>query len=114
MTLTKTQDELIARALTKLKVIGSGQSPDAEDRASVAAAIDGVLADLRARDVANVADVEAIPTEWFESLADLLAQAVADDFGAERDADRIAAAEAALRRKAAVAPTYQVQRAQYF
>ena len=114
MSLTRTQDELIARALAKLKVIGSGQSPDAEDRATIAAAVDGVLADLRARDVANVADVEAIPAEWFESLADIMAQAVADDFGAERAADRIAAAEAALRKKTAASPTYQVQRTQYF
>ena len=114
MTLTRTQDELIARALTKLKVIGSGQSPDAEDQATVAGAVDGVLADLRARDVVDVADVEAVPAAWFESLADILAQAVADDFGAERDANRIAAAEAALRRKIATGPTYERQRAEYF
>jgi hypothetical protein len=111
---TRTRDQLIARALTKLTVIGSGQSPDAEDRATVDDAVAGVLADLAARGVVEVANDDEIAIEWFESLAEILAQHVAADFGRERDAERIARAEAALIKKTVPGPTYQIQRADYF
>ena len=111
---SKTKDELIARALVKLLVIGAGQSPDAEDVACVNLAVDGVLADLAARGVADVADADDIPIAWFENLAEILAQSVAADFGALRDDGRIALAEMALRRKNASSATSEAQRVEYF
>ena len=111
---SKSRDELIARALVKLLVIGAGQSPDAEDAACVNDAVDGVLADLAARGVADVVDADDIPIAWFENLAEILAQSVAADFGAQRDDGRIALAEMALRRKNAASATSEAQRVEYF
>ena len=111
---SKTKDELIARALVKLLVIGAGQSPDAEDAACVDDAVDGVLADLAARGVADVVDADDIPIAWFENIAEILAQSVANDFGAQRDDTRIALAEMALRRKNASSATSEAQRVEYF
>jgi hypothetical protein len=111
---TKTRGQLVTRALVKLTVIGSGQSPDSEDTATVDDAVDGVLADLSARGVIDVPDDDAIPTEWFEDLATLLAQAVANDFGKEADPVKVQRAEMALIKKTVPGPTYQTQRGEYF
>ena len=111
---TKTRDDLVTRALMKLTVIGSGQSPDAEDAAAIDAAIDGVLADLATRDVVEVPDDDAIPAEWFEDLAEIVAQACARDFGRPKDQAEVDRAERALVKKGAPGPTYQRQAAEYF
>lgn len=112
--LTKTRDDLITRALTKLTVIGTGQSPDAEEAASVDDAIDGILLDLAARDVVEVADDDAIPSEWFEDLAEIVAQNCAKDFGRAKDQAEIDRAERSLIKKGTPGPTYQRQVAEYF
>jgi len=112
--LSKSRDDLVTRALVKLTVIGSGQSPDAEDAASIDAAIDGILGDLAARDVVAVADDDAIPAEWFEDLAEIVAQHCARDFGRVKDQAEIERAERALVKKGAPGPTYQRQTAEYF
>jgi hypothetical protein len=111
---TKTRDELIARALVKLHVIGSGQSPDAEEAASVDEAIDGILGDLAAREVVEVPDDDAIPSEWFEDIAEIVAQTCAQDFGKAKDRDAIALAERSLVKKGTPGPTYQRQTTEYF
>ena len=113
-TTTKTRDELIDRAATKLTIIGSGQSLDAEDSASIDAAIDGILGDLAARDVVEVPDDDAIPTEWFEDLAEIVAQFCGPDFGRAKDPNMIAMAERSLIKKGTPGPTYQRQTAEYF
>jgi hypothetical protein len=113
-TFSKTRDDLIARALMKLTVVGSGQSPDAEDAASIDAAIDGILSDLAARDVVDVPDDDAIPSEWFEDLAEIVAQSCARDFGRPKDQGEIERAERALMKKGTPGPTYQRQTTEYF
>ena len=97
-----------------ITVIGSGQSPDAEDAASIDAAIDGVLGDLAARDVVEVADDDAIPAEWFEDLAEIVAQTCARDFGRPKDQAEIERAERALVKNGTPGPTYQRQTTEYF
>jgi hypothetical protein len=111
---SKTRDDLVARALVKLTVVGSGQSPDAEDAASIDAAIDGILNDLAARDVVEVPDDDAIPSEWFEDLAEIVAQSCARDFGRPKDQAEIERAERALVKKGTPGPTYQRQTTEYF
>jgi hypothetical protein len=111
---SKTRDDLVARALVKLTVVGSGQSPDAEDAASIDAAIDGILNDLAARDVVEVPDDDAIPSEWFEDLAEIVAQCCARDFGRPKDQAEIDHAERALIKKGTSGPTYQHQTTEYF
>lgn len=81
----RTRDDLIRQALTGLKVIGSGQAPDADDSETISAKIDGLFAELAARSVATVTDDDRIPSEWFNALADLLANECAPAFGAERN-----------------------------
>lgn len=112
---TKTREELVNRALVKLFADGgAGQSPDPEDQATVDGAVDGVLGDLSARDVVEVANDEEIPVEWFEDLAELLKQAVAEDFGRAKDDAKVFRAEVSLRQKNAGGPSFEVQRAEYF
>jgi len=65
----KTRDDLIAQALINLKVIGSGQSPDADDRAAVDVKIDGLLGELESRGIVSMPDDDAIAVEFFNPLA---------------------------------------------
>jgi hypothetical protein len=111
---TKTRDQIIDRALRKLTVIGTGQSPDAEEAATIDDALDGIFGDLAAREVVEVADDDAIPSEWFEDLAEIVAQTCAKDFGRAKDQAEIDRAEASLIKKGTPGPTYQRQTTEYF
>ena len=83
--LFRTRDQLIDEALTNLFADGgAGQSPDAESQAVVDRKVDGLLAELRARDVCNVVNDQQIPAEWFNPLAELLANECATAFGAQK------------------------------
>ena len=85
MTDTKSRDDLIQQALVNLKDIGSGQSPDAEDSETVSAKIDALVGELAVRGIVTVTDDDRIPAEYFNALADLLANECAPAFGAERN-----------------------------
>lgn len=78
---TKTRTQLVNDALGKLMVVGSGQSPDAEDFDKVNAKVDGLILQLSADEVCEIANDDEIPTEWFDDLASLLANRCANDFG---------------------------------
>lgn len=111
---TKTRAELAQRALEKLLVVGAGQSPDSEDTERVDGVIDAVLADLEARQIVTVADVEEIELAVFEWIADILADSVAPDFGQGRDANKRAFAEAMLVRIGSSGPTRETLHVDYF
>lgn len=113
MDITKTRDQLVDRALEKLGVVGSGQSAEAEDQARVDSVVDATLGDLAARRIIYVANEDAIPVEWFEWLADLLADNVAEDFGRVRDATKRLYAESMLRNLVAGMPTYEPLKVEY-
>jgi hypothetical protein len=112
--LTKTRADLVTRALQKLSVIGAGQSADAEDSELVDSFVDSTLVALSSDRIVTVADEAAIPIDWFESIAELLAYNAATDFGRPKDEVGKLAAETRLRRMVASDPTYEVQRATYF
>lgn len=78
----KTQDDLIARALGKLNVVGAGETPSAEDGDLVRDVIPAKLAELERRGVYRVDNVEEIDEEAFLPLAAILARELATDFGA--------------------------------
>jgi hypothetical protein len=110
----KTRAQLAARALEKLLVVGSGQSADSEDIEKVDDAIDAVLADLEARNIASVSDLSQIDLAPFEWLAMILADSVATDFGQEQNPQKRAYAESMLRRIGAPSPTYETMVGEYF
>jgi len=79
----KTTNELISRALTVLRVAAAGQPIAAEDAEVVRAVLPGIVADLAARGVAHVPNLDAIDDAAFLPLADIVATRIATDFGAE-------------------------------
>ena len=86
-----------SQALINLKVIGSGQSPDADDGAAVDGKIDGLLGELESRGIVSVPDDDAIPAEFFNPLSELLANECAPAFGMAKDAGMREDAEARLK-----------------
>jgi hypothetical protein len=85
--LFRTRDDLIDEALTNLFADGgAGQAPDAESQATVDRKVDGLLAELRAREICDVVNDQQIPTAWFNPLAELLANECATAFGAQKSA----------------------------
>jgi len=92
--MAKTRDQLIQRAAERLQVAQAGQPLAAEDRELIDANVVPVLRDLAARRVCDIVNPNNIPDELFLGLADCLAAACAEDFGATFDG---AAAEVRLR-----------------
>lgn len=93
----KTRDDLVTQALVNLKVIGSGQDPDADDSATVDGKVDGLLAELETRGIVSVPDSDSIPVEFFNPLAELLANEAAPAFGMAKDAGMREDAETRLK-----------------
>jgi hypothetical protein len=77
---TYTQAQLIEAVLDELKVVGAGQTASAEDSAKVQTRIGPVLADLAAREIFYVGDVEAIEEAPFLYLAICVALRCANVF----------------------------------
>jgi hypothetical protein len=86
--MAKTKAELVARALTTLGVIGAGQIPSVENSNSVSDTVGPLVAQMVANDDLWSFDIEAIPDEVFLPLSEVLANAVADDFGQAFDQGR--------------------------
>jgi len=81
----KTRQELIARALLELGVIGAGQPAQPEDAQLVDDEIGPVLSDLAFRGYYNYGDPDRIEEEAFVHLALILANSVARPFGKQPD-----------------------------
>lgn len=114
MDITKDRTELINEAASKLQIIGSGQSVEADDSDVIDAKIDPLLLQLSADGIVEVPDDEAIPSEYFDSIATLLANNSATDFGLAYDPGVKELHERLLRRLVSSRPTYEPQRADYF
>lgn len=95
--MSRTREQLIARALNKLGAVGAGQSPEAEDSALIDDALDSVVADLTARGIYSWADPDEIEDAAYEHLAQIVAVACARDFGKEPDEGVRQVSEARLR-----------------
>lgn len=95
--MAKTSTQLIARVLSLLNKIGAGETPSVEDAALVTTVIDAKAAELARRNVIYIGDTNYIADEAFQWFAMLIAQDMADDFGAQIDPGKIALAESRLK-----------------
>lgn len=109
-----TRLQLANRALVKLAVVGTGQSPEAEDTAKIDDIIDAVAADLEAREIYSIPDLDEIEDGAFEWVADMLAYMAAPDFGAPIDETKRQRAEYMLIRQQSTKPTFQPLAVDYF
>jgi len=110
----KTREELVTRALAKLKVVAAGQQPSAEDAKVVDDMLEPTLAELAARKIYGYGDPDQIEDECFESLATILAQACAEDFGVAGDSGKRIEAERRLREIGAETLSGQPLQATYY
>lgn len=110
----KTRQDLVIRALQKLKVLAAGQAPSAEDAKVVDDEIVPVLSELARRNIYPFGDPDQIEEEAFVHLADILANSVAADFGAEQSDAVRRAAENRLREVFSEAISYQPLKVDYF
>ena len=118
--MTKSREDLVLRCLQKLRVVGAGQQPSAEDSQVVDDMVEPTLAELSARKIYAYGDPDQIEDEFFEALAGVLAVTMANDFGGTQidptksnDAYRIAC-ENRLREIGAETLSYQPLRGDYF
>jgi hypothetical protein len=112
--MTKTRIELTNRVGSKLMVKAAGQSLTAEDLDVIDEIVDPVLADLSARGIVSVQDVDAIELDVFEWIAEIIADFCATDFGQERNPQKVEYCEDKLHAIAMAAPTYEELRPDYF
>jgi hypothetical protein len=112
--ITKTRTDLIERAASELGVLPSGQPRSDEDAATLDALVDPLLQQLALDDVAEVADSNAVPVEFFLPLARLLANEASPSFGIAYSLDAKLENERQLRRLNAARPTRERQKATYY
>jgi hypothetical protein len=72
--------QLINEVLSRLGVLSQGQTTDPEDFSYVQTMVEPTLAMLNSLEIVPVADENNIPIEWYESLANILAQSCAPKF----------------------------------
>lgn len=95
--MTYSREQLINRALGNLSVVGAGQTASAEDFATVDGMLNSVMSDLAQRDIYTWGDPDTIDDGAFLHLAEVVADAAANDFGQPKDKDKRLTAEARLR-----------------
>ncbi len=110
----KSRQELVVRALQKLKVLAAGQAPSAEDAKVVDDEVVPVLSDLSKRQIYPFGDPDNIEDDAFVHLADILANSVAADFGRDQSEELRLMAEARLRELGAQTLSGQPQQTEYF
>lgn len=111
---TKTRPELVSQALANLGALQAGQTPADEDASTIDGYVEGMLARLSAKGIVTVSDDSEIPTEWFNSLADILADDAALEFGAAKNPQKVLLAENELRIMTRGQPTREVLTSEYF
>jgi hypothetical protein len=119
MALTKTRNDLVNQALSNLGKLAAGQTADAEDFDAVDSHVDGTLSRLAIRDIATVTDDDAIPVEWFDPIAMIVADDAAPEFGmagvpSTGQEPPVLAAENMLRELNRGKPTGEHQHTEYF
>jgi len=117
--MSRTLEDLARRALSILNEVGAGQSGAPEDLDVARRELPGVLASLYEREVTLFEVSEPVPDAMFTPVAICLANAIADDFGADdgtvsKIAGRTEAAERELRLLKRGRPSYRPQQSEYF
>jgi hypothetical protein len=114
MKITKTRNELVREAADKLNIVGTGQSLEADYAARIDNNVDPLLMQLASDGIAEVVNDQSIPSEWFDSLAGLLANVCAPVGGKNFDPQIKMFYEGMLRRVNSLGPSYNVAEAEYF
>jgi len=114
MQLTKTRTELVQEAADKLNIVGTGQVLEADYSAKIDNNVDPLLAQLASDGICNVVNTGFIPSEWFDSIAGLLANICAPIAGKGFDPRIKDYYEIQLKRLTSSGPSYAVQDAEYF
>ena len=112
--MSKTQAELIDRALQKLGVLGAGQTAETEDSDLLEAEIQPLMSDLSERNIYQWGDPDDIDDAAFLHLADLLSNSVARDYGKQQDEQLRVTAESRLRLLEPLVLSGQPLRAEYY
>jgi hypothetical protein len=111
---TKTRLQLVNKAIQKLQVVGSGQEAEDDDLGLIDDAFDTLVDQLAADSICEIADEDEIPGEWFDALAELLANSCAAEFGVEFNPVKKEFFEKRLRRVTASLPTYESTESEYY
>lgn len=114
MQVTKNRSQLVHEAADKLNLVGTGQPLEAEYAAKIDTNIDPLFSQLSGDKICHVADDDAIPSEWFDALAILLANINAPLSGQRMDPGIKDYAENLLKRITASQPSYETQENEYF
>jgi hypothetical protein len=114
MDLTKSRVDLIERAATMLGALVSGQALATEDKATIDNLVDPLIMQLARDNVVLIQDANAVPTEYFLPLANLLANEAGASFGQGFSMEARLINEATLHRIAVTKPTYEVLVTDYF
>jgi hypothetical protein len=114
-----TRTDLIYRALRNRGALPPGQAADADTTAAVGDLLDGMLAELEARDVVYIRDIDTYGVEdkYLQPLGHILAWRAAPEFGSAADTALAALATQAeihLRHMEAGRPTCKIAEGQYF
>lgn len=94
---TYTRAMLNTKALELLFMSGAGNAPEADDIQKVDQYVDGLLAELEARNIVTVPDIANIEPAHFGALAERLAMECAPAFSKPRSQEAIEAAEERLK-----------------
>jgi len=111
---TKTRAELVARALSELGVVGSGQTASAEDTQTVDNEVEPMFDNLAQRNVFQWGDPDQIDDNAFVFLARWLANSIGRPFGVTPDEQLRLSLEQNLREVKPVFLSGQRQTADYF
>lgn len=112
--MSKTRQELVGKAFDILVGGDAGQSVSNDDATAIDAFIDPVVARLASKSAIYIQDTEAIEDDVFLSLAALVANAAADEFGGAQDPNKERFHVNELRIITRQTPGYGPQQVEYF
>lgn len=124
--MSKTRQDLVLEALDILGVLSTGQPAEVDDVDRVDARVDTTVAVLSALEIVTIGDVGAIPDEWFDDVAAILAHRCMNKFGVTPDDQQrltlgglgmppgTGAAALSLKQITRMRPTGEVLKTEYF
>lgn len=112
--MSKTTNELIAKALSKLGVLAAGQTPSAEDQQAVRDVVTPVFEELSNEAVYTVADEDEIDDAVFLPLATIVAERAAPEFGRAGVEQEVMLAKSQIRKITYGRPSGEVLAVDYF
>lgn len=112
--MSKTRAELVSKVFDILVGGDAGQSVSDDDASAIDGFIDPVVARLASKNAVYIQDTEAIEDDAFLSLAQLVANAAADEFGGAQSPEKERYHTNELRIITRETPGYGPQQVDYF